>query len=75
MEQSPHKPEPQTQESQHAQPDWLRSTGIGLVGIFVGILIALQIPAFGEKSASSSQPTTGLPIQDLRTFAEVFNAF
>lgn len=74
MEQSPRKPEPQTQESQHAQPGWLRSTGIGLVGIVVGILIALQIPAFGEKAASSSQPTTGLPIQDLRTFAEVFNA-
>jgi carboxyl-terminal processing protease len=74
MEQMPRKPETPTPETPQAKPGWLRSTGIGLVGVVAGILIALQIPAFGEKAASTSQPTTGLPIQDLRTFAEVFNA-
>lgn len=54
---------------------WLKTTSVGLVGVVAGVLIALQIPAFAEKAAAPAQPqTTGLPIQDLRTFAEVFNA-
>lgn len=75
MEHTPRPPEtPQRPRSN--RPGWLRSTGIGLVGVIAGILIALQIPAFAEKPASpaQAQATTGLPIQDLRTFAEVFNA-
>lgn len=74
MEQMPRKPEIPTHDAQQAKPGWLRTTGVGLVGVVAGILIALQMPAFGEKATASSQPTTGLPIQDLRTFAEVFNA-
>ena len=74
MEQMPRKPETPSQEHR-AHSGWLRTTGIGLAGVFIGILIALQIPAFAEKpAATNNQTTTGLPIQDLRTFAEVFNA-
>ena len=40
------------------------------VGAFVaGALITLQLPAFAEKDARA-----GLPIEDLRTFAEVYSA-
>ncbi len=40
------------------------------VGAFVaGALITLQLPAFAEKEARA-----GLPIEDLRTFAEVYSA-
>jgi len=40
------------------------------VGAFLaGALISLQIPAFAEKDTK-----TGLPIEDLRTFAEVYSA-
>ncbi len=74
MEHTPRPPE--TPRPRSSRPGWLRSTGIGLIGVIAGILIALQIPAFAEKPASPAQAsaTTGLPIQDLRTFAEVFNA-
>ncbi|NCW89138.1 MAG: S41 family peptidase, partial [Rhodocyclales bacterium] len=51
----------------------MRTASVGLVGVMAGVLIALQLPAFAEKAAAPSQ-TAGLPIQDLRTFAEVFNA-
>jgi len=51
----------------------MRTASVGLAGVVAGILIALQLPAFAEKTAAPSQ-TAGLPIQDLRTFAEVFNA-
>ena len=56
-----------------AKAKWMRTASVGLAGVVAGILIALQLPAFAEKASSPSQ-TTGLPIQDLRTFAEVFNA-
>jgi carboxyl-terminal processing protease len=40
-----------------------------VIGSFVaGILISFQIPAFADRNDA------GLPIEDLRTFAEVFNA-
>lgn len=40
-----------------------------VIGSFVaGIFISFQIPAFADRSDA------GLPIEDLRTFAEVFNA-
>ena len=58
---------------QQAKAKWMRTASVGLAGVVAGILIALQLPAFAEKASSPSQ-TTGLPIQDLRTFAEVFNA-
>ena len=56
-----------------AKAKWVRTASVGLAGVVAGILIALQLPAFAEKASPPSQ-TTGLPIQDLRTFAEVFNA-
>lgn len=56
-----------------AKAKWMRTASVGLAGVVAGILIALQLPAFAEKASAPSQ-TTGLPIQDLRTFAEVFNA-
>lgn len=74
MEQTPRNPQTPSQDPQPAKPGWARTTGIGLIGVVTGILIALQIPAFAEKPAPAPQTTTGLPIQDLRTFAEVFNA-
>lgn len=74
MEQTPRTPHDPAKDAQSTRPGWLRSTGIGLIGVVAGILIALQIPAFAEKPAPAAQATTGLPIQDLRTFAEVFNA-
>lgn len=55
-----------------AKAKWMRTASVGLAGVVAGILIALQLPAFAEKASPPSQ-TTGLPIQDLRTFAEVFN--
>ena len=58
---------------QQAKAKWMRTASVGLAGVVAGILIALQLPAFAEKASAPSQ-TTGLPIQDLRTFAEVFNA-
>ncbi len=58
---------------QQAKAKWMRTASVGLAGVVAGILIALQLPAFAEKASPPSQ-TTGLPIQDLRTFAEVFNA-
>ena len=71
---TPRPPKNPSQDPRLTKPSWLRSTGIGLAGVVAGILIALQIPAFAEKPATATQATTGLPIQDLRTFAEVFNA-
>ena len=56
-----------------AKSKWMRTASVGLAGVVAGILIALQLPAFAEKATPPSQ-TSGLPIQDLRTFAEVFNA-
>lgn len=38
-------------------------------GFIAGIIISLQMPAFANKDAQN-----GLPIEDLRTFAEVYNA-
>lgn len=39
-------------------------------GFVAGTLISLQMPAFADKDNSKA----GLPIEDLRTFAEVYNA-
>ena len=38
-------------------------------GVIAGLLISLHFPALAEKDAK-----VGLPIEDLRTFAEVYNA-
>jgi len=65
---------PTDHTSKQAKPHWMRTASVGLVGVVAGVLIALQLPAFAEKAAAPTQSTAGLPIQDLRTFAEVFNA-
>ena len=69
---------PDSEKPSPAQPTdqksgWVRTASVGLGGLVAGILIALQLPAFAEKAATGAQQSTGLPIQDLRTFAEVFN--
>ena len=47
----------------------LKQAGLLCAGMLGGILISLQISALAEKEAR-----TNLPIEELRTFAEVFNA-
>ena len=47
----------------------LKQAGLICAGLVGGILISLQIPALAEKDARAT-----LPIEELRTFAEVFNA-
>ena len=47
----------------------LKQTGLIFAGLIGGILLSLQFSAFAEKEVR-----TGLPIEELRTFAEVFNA-
>ncbi|MGE5385671.1 MAG: S41 family peptidase [Betaproteobacteria bacterium] len=42
---------------------------LALGGFIAGAFITLQIPAFADKEVKA-----GLPIEDLRTFAEVYNA-
>ena len=46
-----------------------KQISLALGGFIAGALISLQIPALAQKD---SRP--GLPIEDLRTFAEVYNA-
>ncbi len=71
----PNTNQPSNQPSGKKSNGWIKTTSVGLAGLVGGILIALQLPAFAEKAAAPAQTqTTGLPIQDLRTFAEVFNA-
>jgi len=47
----------------------VRNISLTLGGFIAGALISLHIPALAEKDAKP-----GLPIEDLRTFAEVYNA-
>ncbi|SDI18169.1 S41 family peptidase [Propionivibrio dicarboxylicus] len=47
----------------------LKQAGLICAGMLGGILISLQISALAEKETRAS-----LPIEELRTFAEVFNA-
>ena len=47
----------------------LKTWSLALGGFVAGALITLQIPAFAQKDATSR-----LPIDDLRTFAEVYSA-
>ena len=47
----------------------LKQAGILCAGLLGGVLISLQFSAMAEKDAR-----TTLPIEELRTFAEVFNA-
>jgi carboxyl-terminal processing protease len=46
-----------------------KQAGLVCAGLVGGILISLQFSAMAEK-----ETRTGLPIEELRTFAEVFNA-
>ncbi|MDR3353100.1 MAG: S41 family peptidase [Zoogloeaceae bacterium] len=48
----------------------LQSISLVLGAFLLGAFVSLQIPAFAQKSAR----TDGLPVEDLRVFAEVFNA-
>jgi len=71
----PNTNQPNHKPSGKKSTGWIRTASVGLAGLVGGVLIALQLPAFAEKAAAPVQTqTTGLPIQDLRTFAEVFNA-
>jgi carboxyl-terminal processing protease len=47
----------------------LNAVSLVVAGILIGVLISLQMPAFAEKDVRA-----GLPVEDLRVFAEVFNA-
>ncbi|MCK6405865.1 MAG: S41 family peptidase [Rhodocyclaceae bacterium] len=47
----------------------LKKAGLISTGFVAGILISLQFSAFADKEAAPK-----LPVEDLRTFAEVFNA-
>lgn len=47
----------------------VRNISLTLGGFIAGALISLHVPALAEKD-----PKPGLPIEDLRTFAEVYNA-
>ncbi|RKT62450.1 carboxyl-terminal processing protease [Azonexus fungiphilus] len=47
----------------------LKTLSLAVGGFVAGALITLQLPAFAEK-----ETRTGLPIEDLRTFAEVYSA-
>jgi carboxyl-terminal processing protease len=46
-----------------------KSFSLALGGFVAGVFISLQFPAFADREGR-----TGLPIEDLRTFAEVFSA-
>jgi carboxyl-terminal processing protease len=46
-----------------------KSFSLVAIGVVVGLLISFQMPAFAEKDVRA-----GLPVEDLRIFAEVFNA-
>lgn len=48
----------------------LKHAGLVCAGMLSGILISLQFPAMAEKEEARNR----LPIEDLRIFAEVFNA-
>lgn len=47
----------------------LKTLSLAVGGFIAGALITLQLPAFANKDGG-----TGLPIEDLRTFAEVYSA-
>ena len=47
----------------------LKSFSLLAGGFIAGTLISLQMPAFADKDVKA-----GLPVEELRTFAEVFNA-
>jgi carboxyl-terminal processing protease len=48
----------------------LQQAGLVLIGLLVGILISLNFSANAEKGEGS----TALPVEELRTFADVFSA-
>lgn len=48
----------------------LKHAGLVCAGMLGGMLISLQFPALAEKEDVRNR----LPIEDLRIFAEVFNA-
>ncbi|MDR0379304.1 MAG: S41 family peptidase [Candidatus Accumulibacter sp.] len=48
---------------------WAKQTGLVCAGLVGGILISLQISAMAEKEVENR-----LPVEELRTFAEIFNA-
>jgi carboxyl-terminal processing protease len=48
---------------------WMKQAGLVCAGLVGGVLISLQFSAMAEKEVRSS-----LPVEELRTFAEIFNA-
>ena len=48
---------------------WMKQAGLVCAGLVGGILISLQFSAMAEKEVRSS-----LPVEELRIFAEIFNA-
>ena len=53
----------------HLEMSKVRNISLALGGFIAGALISLQTPALADKETKP-----GLPIEDLRTFAEVYNA-
>ncbi|WP_291992302.1 S41 family peptidase [Candidatus Accumulibacter sp. ACC003] len=47
----------------------LKQAGLVCAGLLGGVLLSLQFSALADK-----EPRAGLPVEELRTFAEVFNA-
>jgi len=47
----------------------VKQISLALGGFVAGVLISLQVPALADK-----EPRTGLPIEELRNFAAVYNA-
>ncbi len=47
----------------------LQQAGLVTVGVVAGVLLGLNVPAIADRD-----PRAGLPVEELRTFAEVFNA-
>lgn len=47
----------------------LQQAGLLTVGVVAGVLLSLNVPAIADRD-----PRAGLPVEELRTFAEVFNA-
>ncbi|MFA7241007.1 MAG: S41 family peptidase [Sulfuricellaceae bacterium] len=48
----------------------LQNIGLMLFGVFAGVIISLNLSAIADKTAN---PTTPLPIDELRAFTEVFS--
>jgi carboxyl-terminal processing protease len=55
--------------SERSMGKWMKQASLVCAGLVGGVLISLQFSAMAEKEVRSS-----LPVEELRTFAEIFNA-